>query len=1361
MRGFRWVFVLTLLVALWGNASAQIVITEIMNNPSAVGDSDGEYVELYNTTDAAIDINGWTISDNGSDSHTIDNGGELLVPANGYLVLGNNSDSGTNGGITVAYQYSGISMGNSDDEVILTDGDSNVIDEVMYDGGPNYPDPNGASMYLVDPTVDNTLAIAWQTSTVAWSGSAGDFGSPGAQNQRPGYEAFANGDVEAWTWRGTADLPDNFFTSTPWLGDANYFNQNTETVHGGTASFEFGMTDQAENGFVYQSLAAAPGTEYEFSVWLLDNTTGMSANLTLGFLDASFNTVLWLNSDATADNADWVQYSLNGTAPEGAAYVWVGVEYLNVNATGTHTILADDFEFGDAPPPPPVLTLEEIQTNTETHLGSVVETGGIVMNADGVFTSTQTKTYIQDGTGYGIMLFSFTPELLSELSIGDSVSVTGEVDEYNGTTEIVDFEVTVISSGNDVPAPVIFESVYEATLSQAMEGTYAQVTGTMLNPVGTGSFNLYLTDGSGEISVRFHSGLAADLTDADTGDTLTVNGVIAVYNGAAQIYPMMADDWAIGGRLDGPANWDFEQWNTTELVDWPTYWNLGDAESMTAAQSEMNVLDGDYSAEITILDGAGTSTLQQVLWAVEVGGHYEIIANVLDNDPGVDVYLTAAFLDADGEMVGGPVSSEITVDNAEYQELMVVGDGFAGISAVEITIVFEPTVNFSESSTVYLDGFEGGGYSPVTIADIQTDENLMDREVVITGIVTQGAGLTAGFNDVYIQDDSGYGILLYDGTLREDMVRGAELRVWGVVDEFSGVTEIVDFGYEVLSNDNELPAPLLGTTAEMAANQALEGTWAQVTGYIQNNVGTPSWNLYVNDGSGDVVVRVWSATGIDLSSFSRFDNVTVRGTIDLYQGDVQIQPSAQEDIEAATPFAAPTELSVTPSAENVLVEWTAIAEPDEGFLYYAVYRNGGIVGTVAEGNSFTDLPFDYGELTYSVRAYYQMGVSLPTDDVMVDWAHPLWTPSELGSDLDQETGEVTLNWLQGGSYGEGVEEVFDDTEAWVGSYIWPGNTMAAHFDVNGPVEVIGVKFFTTIAAGARQFNAEMYEWDGENSTPASVEPIFSTAAMGADNAWVVLDMSASPVVVESDIVVGFGSIDNSVAVAYESIEGWTEAWDRTSDGWEMNTFDERYAIRIIVRPVEPTEAPAIELPIGHPVAFRGTAAEEKDVIGLRHNELDDLTQYTVRRDGEVVGTVDATTYSETLPAFGTYVYTVVANYDEGDSEAATETVDWIDDSSVEEGQWDGIPTEFAIAAAYPNPFNPSMNVVLAIPQAGHVEAQVYDILGRRVATLSRGNLTAGYHRFVWQPQNLPTGMYFLRMQSKTGFVATQKVMFMK
>jgi len=67
-------------------------------------------------------------------------------------------------------------------------------------------------------------------------------------------------------------------------------------------------------------------------------------------------------------------------------------------------------------------------------------------------------------------------------------------------------------------------------------------------------------------------------------------------------------------------------------------------------------------------------------------------------------------------------------------------------------------------------------------------------------------------------------------------------------------------------------------------------------------------------------------------------------------------------------------------------------------------------------------------------------------------------------------------------------------------------------------------------------------------------------------------------------------------------------------------------------------------------------------------------------------------------------------------------------------------------SAYPNPFNPVTTVSISIPAAGPVTAEVFDVRGRRVATLHDGPLAAGTHQLLWQPEEGPaSGVYFLRV----------------
>ena len=167
-----------------------VVINEIMQNPKALADEKGEWFEVHNPTNHAIDLNGWTIKDAGSEHHRISNGEPLRLPAGGYLVLGRNADSSSNGGVLIAYRYAGFTLGNTDDEIILLDGAGTEIDRVAYDGGLSFPDPDGASMQLIRPDLDNSSGANWRISSDPWPGSAGDHGSPGTPNHTARIEGY-------------------------------------------------------------------------------------------------------------------------------------------------------------------------------------------------------------------------------------------------------------------------------------------------------------------------------------------------------------------------------------------------------------------------------------------------------------------------------------------------------------------------------------------------------------------------------------------------------------------------------------------------------------------------------------------------------------------------------------------------------------------------------------------------------------------------------------------------------------------------------------------------------------------------------------------------------------------------------------------------------------------------------------------------------------------------------------------------------------------------------------------------------------------------------------------------------------------
>ena len=89
-----------------------------------------------------------------------------------------------------------------------------------------------------------------------------------------------------------------------------------------------------------------------------------------------------------------------------------------------------------------------------------------------------------------------------------------------------------------------------------------------------------------------------------------------------------------------------------------------------------------------------------------------------------------------------------------------------------------------------------------------------------------------------------------------------------------------------------------------------------------------------------------------------------------------------------------------------------------------------------------------------------------------------------------------------------------------------------------------------------------------------------------------------------------------------------------------------------------------------------------------------------------------------------------------------------------------IPVEFALSQNYPNPFNPKTTINFALAENSKVKLTVTDVLGREVATLASGNYNAGYHTIVFNAENLPSGIYFYKLEAGDN-VSVKKLMLMK
>ena len=88
------------------------------------------------------------------------------------------------------------------------------------------------------------------------------------------------------------------------------------------------------------------------------------------------------------------------------------------------------------------------------------------------------------------------------------------------------------------------------------------------------------------------------------------------------------------------------------------------------------------------------------------------------------------------------------------------------------------------------------------------------------------------------------------------------------------------------------------------------------------------------------------------------------------------------------------------------------------------------------------------------------------------------------------------------------------------------------------------------------------------------------------------------------------------------------------------------------------------------------------------------------------------------------------------------------------------PADFQLCSNFPNPFNPSTMIVFYVPRSEYVTLTVYDITGRAIETLVKGEVPAGEHRLQWSAVGLASGVYLCRMDTRQSSQAI-KMMYQK
>jgi hypothetical protein len=157
-----------------GNSHAvsisDLLITEIMVNPSALPDSRGEWFELYNPTDQEVNLEGISFGDDSGNRHRFES--DLLILPGEYLTLARSGDPG----FLPDYVYDDFILSNSGDEIVLRNGLTELL-RLDYDADF---DQAGHSRWLAElPMLIENFDLSFAQLIYGY----GDVGSPGSSGK--------------------------------------------------------------------------------------------------------------------------------------------------------------------------------------------------------------------------------------------------------------------------------------------------------------------------------------------------------------------------------------------------------------------------------------------------------------------------------------------------------------------------------------------------------------------------------------------------------------------------------------------------------------------------------------------------------------------------------------------------------------------------------------------------------------------------------------------------------------------------------------------------------------------------------------------------------------------------------------------------------------------------------------------------------------------------------------------------------------------------------------------------------------------------------------------------------------------------
>ena len=540
MKQFQILFIALLLFPAFALAQQadHVVISEFATR-GASGNQAGEFVELYNPLNVDVDISGWELqyrSASGSSYSALVRipEGNVIKGKSFYLITGS-SWTGTPDADT---QWASSGMADNGN-IRITDADGKPVDRVGYGSG-NDPEGSGAPNHgesANDNSVERKAAASSTAATLAAGGSDALAGN--------GWDSDDN--AADFVVQSAGRNPQNS-TSAP----------EPATADGsGTASIALTEVKAAE--VFTLDITFRPSPDFTISGLRIVIPSGMlwSGDAADVSTDAQLQTDISVSGDTivcerlTFGGEEAVISIADLTAPSATGnYPFVILTYGDVQYLPIQNPPALFVRGG----PMPIAEASANDANgVPLLLGEVVTVNGVVTVAD----QFGAPGYLQDHTG-GIAVYDFN--FTEAVEIGDEVTITGTITQFNGLTEIENVTIDATPSKNNTVVPV--EVSIADLLDDGKNGVeeyeclLVRVNGVTVNTQAwtvTGSgVNYTLSDGTKEIDVRIDNDVPFAGQPAP-GGSFDIVGVMSQYQrnspyvGGYQLMPRLGSDIIASG----------------------------------------------------------------------------------------------------------------------------------------------------------------------------------------------------------------------------------------------------------------------------------------------------------------------------------------------------------------------------------------------------------------------------------------------------------------------------------------------------------------------------------------------------------------------------------------------------------------------------------------------------------------------------------------------------------------------------------------------------------------------------------------------------------------------------------------------